>query len=243
MKKLILLSAVFLAITCFAQEEEEIQSENEKQIEEEMQYKKGKIIVNENYFQDNSRFQEEDDNDEIRTLFQSNTHGGFGSLNLQYGLLDQRDAIYIGGRGGWIIGHSLSIGFGGCGYFNKTEVDTQEVRNNLAGGHGGMYLEPVIFPRFPVHISLPCFVGAGGISYLTYDNSKPYFEDEGNVIESDSYFIAEPGVELEFNMLKHFRMTIGMYYTYTSDIKLSQLKSTNPFHDFKYGISFKFGQF
>ncbi|MBN2519167.1 MAG: hypothetical protein JXB17_01575 [Bacteroidales bacterium] len=212
MKKIVYLMALLISTICYAQEYEE------------------------------EVHMDEEENDEIMTLFKSNTNGGFGGVSIIYSEINGQDGIFLGGRGGWIIGHGLSIGFGGCGYFNSTDFDTAGIRNSLAGGHGGMYIEPILFPRFPVHLCLPVFVGAGGISYIEYDNDRPYSDDPGNIIESDGYFIAEPGVELEFNMLKHFRMTAGVYYTYTSKIQLDNVKG-DPLDNLKYGITFKFGKF
>ena len=225
MKKILLFAILAICMAGYAQENDEeiIVQENDEE-----------VIVHE---------EDDEPDDEIMTLFKANTYGGFGSLYLQYSPINEKDGVFIGGRAGWIIGHSLSIGFGGCGYFNSSSSDTNDIRNSLAGGHGGMYLEPILFPRFPVHLSIPIFLGAGGISYLEYDNDKTFSEDPGEVIESDGYFIAEPGLELEFNLLKHFRMTLGAYYTYTSKIELKRLGNENPLDALKYGISFKFGSF
>ena len=185
----------------------------------------------------------DEDNDELRTLFGTEEHGGFGAFNIAYSQINGQDALTIGGRGGWIIGHSLSLGFGGCGYFNNFAFDENDIKYNLAGGHGGMYLEPIILAKFPVHLSIPLFVGAGGISYVEYDNSNRPFEEEGQPIESDPYFIAEPGVEVEFNMLRHFRLCLGVYYTYTTEIRIDEIEDKFPLEGLKYGLTFKFGKF
>ncbi len=193
--------------------------------------------------QDEENFFNDDNNEEIKTLFSSNENGGYGAFSIAYAEINGEDALTIGGRGGWIIGHSLSLGFGGCGYFNNFAFDENDIKYNLAGGHGGMYLEPIILPKFPVHLSIPLFVGAGGISYIEYSNNVDPFAEEGTPLETSSYFIAEPGVEVEFNMLKHFRLCLGVYYTYTTKIRIDQIKDDYPLEGLRYGLTFKFGKF
>ncbi len=187
--------------------------------------------------------------DEIKTIFGRNrSNGGYGAFSITYSEIDRKNAIQFGGRGAWIIDHSLAIGFGGTGFLNDYNYDAILDQNvNLAGGYGGLYIEPILAPRFPFHISFPILLGVGGIAYTT-DNSNDhplhnYIED------TDVYLIAEPGVELEFNILRYFRIALGAYYRYTSDIHLQYVDTGEPFADkdilrgFSTGIIFKFGKF
>lgn len=90
-------------------------------------------------------------------------------------------------------------------------------------------------------------MGVGGIAY-TSDNYNDHHRD--NYIEdTDVYLIAEPSVELEFNILKYFRIALGAYYRYTSDVSLEYISTGQPFvgedvlHGLSMGITFKFGKF
>ena len=191
-------------------------------------------------WQEDPDLNQEKPDDDIKTLFSDAEHGGFGGVTVRYSEIAGQDAISIGGRGGWIIDHMISIGFGGTGYFNNIQYISQpeELQINQAGGHGGIYLEHILLPRFPVHLSIPLFAGAGGITYIEYTGNW----EEGIPVETESYFIAEPGVELEFNMLKYFRLSAGVYYRFTTDISL-QNTPANPLEGFNYGITLKFGKF
>ena len=114
----------------------------------------------------------------------------------------------------------------------------------LAGGYGGLLIEPIIGAFKPVHISIPMLIGAGGATYMdeygkTYDDPfypKPYY------YYSDAFFVFEPGVEIELNMVKFMRLAFGGYYRFTSGLDLEDTKS-NMMNGFSTGITLKFGKF
>jgi hypothetical protein len=187
--------------------------------------------------------QENNDN-QISTIFSKNrSNGGYGALSFNYTQIDGKDAFLMGARGSWIIDHSFAIGLGGCGFVNDVNYHSwlhNELNNNLAGGYGGLYLEPILAPRMPVHISFPILLGVGGISKVqdagNWDNLL--FDDT----ESDAFLVFEPSVELEFNMTRHLRLAGSIGYRYTSDVQLQDfnpdiLRGTN------IGLILKFGKF
>lgn len=186
-------------------------------------------------------------NDEIRTIMGGRNHtgGGYGSFGAGYSLIGGKDAVTVGGRGALIIGHSLAFGFAGTGFVNSFSPDPVATDRvvNLTGGYGGFLLEPILLPRFPIHLSFPMVAGIGGIastSSLQSDNSLEYYDTW--VDDTEYYLIAEPGVELEINVLKFFRMAFGLSYRITTDIKWDY-SSSNVLEGWNAGMSFKFGKF
>jgi len=185
-------------------------------------------------------------NDEIRTLMGSNRHsnGGYGSFGGGYTMIDGKDAVTVNGRAAWIIGHSLAFGFAGTGFINSSSPDIVPNRVvNLTGGYGGFLIEPILLPKMPIHLSFPIIAGAGGIAYTSSyqpNNSWEYYDTY--VEKSQTYLILEPGVELELNLLKFFRMAFGVSYRITSDINW-QYTSSNVLEGWNAGMSFKFGKF
>jgi hypothetical protein len=186
---------------------------------------------------------------EYKTLFGNEpvSHGAYGGLSVNYSQIDGNDAILVGARGAWIINHSLAIGFGGYGFANdlKYEKIYDGIHDNffLAGGYGGLLIEPIIAARQPVHVSFPILIGAGGISYInTYWSEYDHRYDDAYTLDSDAFFVLEPGIELELNMLKFMRIAIGGYYRYTSDIALYDTPK-DVLHGFSTGITLKFGKF
>jgi len=183
--------------------------------------------------------------DEVITLFGDHhvSHGGYGAITIGYSQIDNMDAIIMGGRGAWIIGHWFAIGFGGLGFINDMHYNDELKQNvNLTGGYGGMILEPIILPKIPVHISTPVLFGVGGIAYMSSYGSLDW--DQPNYLTEDatSFVIVEPGVEVEFNIVKFFRLALGASYRYTSDITMYD---TYPdvLNGLSYNISLKFGKF
>ena len=193
--------------------------------------------------------------DEIKTLFNNSavkSNGGYGGLMINYTKIDDRDALTMGAKGGWIINHSFTLGMGGYGFITEPKHDeTLNKDYEYAGGYGGLLLEPIIGGKHPIHLSFPIIIGAGGIAYTTSyvnDNSRHYDE---TYEDSDAFFVIEPGVEIEFNMIKFMRFALACSYRYTSNIDLKYTSQTNEpaiapedlLHGWNVGVVFKFGKF
>jgi hypothetical protein len=195
--------------------------------------------------------QEYDEGREISTIFgdRNISNGGYGSITFNYSQIGTdennnfKDAVVIGGRGSWVIGHWFAFGIGGSGFLNDFHYDS-DLRQyvNLSGGYGGLYFEPILLPRVPVHLALPVLVGLGGIAYTTSYNL--YAMDENNIFVEDAapFLILEPGVELEFNVIRFFRIAVGAYYRFTSDIQLLSTE-TDVLNGLSTGVTLKFGKF
>jgi hypothetical protein len=185
--------------------------------------------------------------DDIQTIMgKNNAFGGYGSLSIQYTRLDDRDAFVFGARGGVVLGHMVTLGLGGAGFFNDAHYDSNVGANiSLAGGYGGFFFEPIIMPKFPVHISFPVLVGAGGVSLVSLN--KDSWDNEFNSEASDAFMVIQPGVEVEMNVTKFFRFCVGAYYLYTSDVNiqypLDYQIPTNILRGISGGVTFKFGRF
>jgi len=190
-------------------------------------------------------------------------NGGYGSVNAGWTQIDGKDAMVIGARAAWIANHHFSLGLAGRGFFNNFNNDTYydpdydpnyDPTYSLSGGYGGLLLEPIIAPMSPVHVSFPILIGAGGVAttpvnwkYIDYNNYYYY--------SSDAYFVIEPGVDLEFNITKFFRIAVGGSYRYTSDIYLQHKYLNNldetvyknvskdALRGFNVDLSLKFGWF
>lgn len=187
--------------------------------------------------------------DEMTTIFSKNkSNGGYGALSFSWTEIEQKNAFLVGARGSWVIDHSFAIGLGGCGFINDLDhhdwLDNgweDEFSNSLAGGYGGIYFEPIIAPRLPVHVSFPILVGAGGIARVANDDywDHHWLYDDNH---EDAFFIVEPAVELEFNMTRFMRMAGTFSYRFTSNIKM---ENTDPelLEGFSAGLIFKFGKF
>lgn len=217
MKRLILLCTlgILIALNVSAQEEETKERKKEKK----------------------------EKSDEMQTLFgRVDSYGGYGAISLNYSQIDNADALLIGGKGAWVVGHNMAFGIGGYGFFTDYVYDTNlNLNTNYQGGYGGFYFEPIILPKFPAHITIPIFIGVGGIAYVS-DINLDDNEWETAVEDNSAFVVVEPGVELEMNMFKYFRMAFGVYYRYTSDVNLQNI-DPDILHGLSYGITLKLGKF
>ena len=206
--------------------------------------------------------QDSDTQGDYKTLFGGDqiTHGGYGGLSVNYSQIDGEDALLVGARGAWIINHGLAIGVAGYGFANDMKyyktIDDVYDKYNLAGGYGGLLIEPIIGSKYPVHVSIPILIGAGGVGYIrhnwnNYDpdhewdddwNNDNYHDEHYHADDADAFFVLEPGIELELNMVKFVRLAIGGYYRYTSDLELADTDS-DVLNGFSGGVTLKFGKF
>jgi hypothetical protein len=183
--------------------------------------------------------------DEFRTLLgHDHANGFYGAFTVGYSEIEDRQAVIFGGRFEWITGHSLGIGFGGSGFINENHFESSLNTNVfLTGGYGGIYIEPIIMPNYPVHLSFPVLLGGGGISYVT--ETMNY--DHNMIEDSEAFLVAEPAAEIELNLTKNFRIAIGASYRFTTPFNVgvsgSPAVSSGSLQGFSYMMTFKFGRF
>lgn len=184
---------------------------------------------------------------EYRTLFGrdgNHSNGVYGALTFNYGMIDGQDALMTGIKGGWIIDHKLTLGIAGTGFMNDLRF-TDKMQNNavnLAGGYGGLLIEPIIAPFSPIHITFPVIIGAGGVAYVNYNWWNYENNQEPVVWDSDAFFVIEPGIEIEFNIVRFMRLAVGASYRHTSNVRLNNTDG-DVLRGFNGGFSLKFGKF
>lgn len=201
----------------------------------------------------------------IRTLAGTKgqmSHGGWGSLDLAGTRMLDQDAFLIGGRGGWLINHRFTVGIAGYGKVTAaTNADYDAYKNALDDrpdgtgcfhvGYAGLLLEPIIKYRSPVHVSLPVIIGAGGAGFGFHRDTvgeAPEVQDDGRRVrrngerEAQAFFVLEPGVQLEVNLLPMVRFGLGASYRYTSRLELPAT-AEDALRGINVGMSIKVGSF
>ena len=191
----------------------------------------------------------QENQNEYRSVFnkkadQRVSHGGYGSFGVGYTTIDSKDAILMNFKGAWVINHSVALGFSGTGFFNNLSKSSNNNEDYLGGGYGGFYFEPILLAKSPVHLSFPILIGGGGISVIPND----YWDwDSFNYQYSyDVFFLVEPGVELEINMVKFFRVALGASYRFTNGVLLNYSATeqvpVDAMDGFNFYMNFKFGK-
>lgn len=150
--------------------------------------------------------------------------------------------MLAGFRTGWVIDHSLTIGFAGYGIIPELQLsgklDNQDVY--LYGGYDGLLIEPVLFPKLPVHITLPVVLGVGA---LTYETNSWYSGHDNNFEENyDIFFVAEPSAQIELSVVKFVRVAAGVGYRFTNKLDLPNTKP-DEFDEWNANLTLKFGSF
>lgn len=195
-------------------------------------------------------------------------NGGYGSFSVGYTTMHitnaanqnvNQAAMTVGGRAAWIADHHFALGIAGSGFFSSIDNSYNSYEDPsqyyLAGGYGGLLFEPIIAPNYPVHVTFPILVGGGGATAANWNYINYNYNYNQYYYNADAFFVFEPGVDLEFNIVKFFRVALGASYRLTSNINL-QYKyfddtnveqvitlPTNALNAFNYNITFKFGWF
>jgi len=149
-------------------------------------------------------------NREMKTLLgHDRGGGGYCSFSTGYSNINDLDAVMFGGRFSWMASHSLGIGMGATGFINEFHYEPAIDKDVfLTGGYGGLYIEPVLFPRLPVHLSFPVLLGFGGISFISVDNEF----NENFLEDSKAFLLVEPAAEVELNLTRFLRLAVGASY-------------------------------
>jgi hypothetical protein len=188
-------------------------------------------------------------NDEIQTLFNRKIDLGYGgSLVTKVGKVNNETALFMGGRGMFIMDHSYSIGLGGYGLVSNVKAltpDPKDITNNrLAMGYGGLELEYILSSNNLVHMTVQTLVGGGGVGYFKdwNHNHNDYDNDYHHNTDVDGFFILEPGLNVELNVVDFFRLGIGGSYRVVSGLS-SGLSTNSDLSGLSGFLTLKFGKF
>lgn len=187
----------------------------------------------------------ESKNHEIKTILGRNSMArGFGSLEFKTSEIKDDIVLFPGVTGGVILNNHFVLGMGFYGIANEVDfIGVQpQTKQFLYGGYGGLVLGGLIAPREIVHIYIPVLIGAGG-AYITEND---YRNDSGRYIneydESSAFAVIEPGIEIELNVTKFFKIGMGASYRFVTESKLVNL-TDDELSNYTGSFSLKFGNF
>jgi hypothetical protein len=194
---------------------------------------------------------------EIRTLFKGNTEvriGGYGGFEMKSTQLDRNfSGLLLGMRGGMIVNDNFLIGAAGYGLLPTKKVNYptfgHETENNLylTGGYGGLFFEYIHHSDRMFHLTANTLIGCGGVSLTRGWNNNNNIFDNTLKHPSSFVFVIEPGVALDVNVTKMFRMSLGISYRYAPNFNLQyegkDILPSTAFNGLSVGLTFKFGSF
>jgi hypothetical protein len=194
---------------------------------------------------------------EIRTLFKGNTEirvGGYGGFEMKSTQLDKNfTGLLLGMRGGMVVNDQFLIGAAGYGLLPTKKVNYPNFGHNteenhfLTGGYGGLFFEYIHHSDRMIHLTANTLIGCGGITLARgWGNNNPNFDNTFKH-PSSFVFVIEPGIALDVNVTKMFRMSLGISYRYTPNFNLQyegkDIVSSTAFNGLAVGLTFKFGSF
>jgi hypothetical protein len=217
------------------------------------------------FSQDTVPAQAPESKNEIHTLF-GNGHGKckiplgyFLELSAGYSQLGKNNVFLPGMSLGLILNHHWTVGATGTFignynglHYNDIYYDSASMSMHgayLHGGYGGLLLEYTLLPHSRVHIAFPLMIGGGYMYYSTqanYHDSASYKHNHPGLhyhsISDDAFFVIEPGVRVEFNLIKTLRIGLGVSYRYVPDLDLKNT-SSGLLNQFNAKLTVRLGKF
>ena len=171
--------------------------------------------------------------------------GGFGAAVIKVTSIKDHSAIMFGGRGGWVINHSLLIGGGLYSIVSKVDAEKgvlpfEEAPLNVDLSYFGLEAEYIIRPADIWHYSGYIFIGAGSTRYVK--DTGTTFKSSEQSGESDIVFVTEPSVNAELNITAWFHLDAGLSYRLVTGVNRPGLEN-NDLSGITGTLTFKFGKF
>ena len=190
-------------------------------------------------------------NYQINTLFAPGkvATGGFGAITNKFTYIDGNFANLTGFYGGVYLNHSVLIGASAVALTNDIRVPVEHSSaplQNLSYMYGqvGGFVEYVVASEKSVHLAFNVFSGAGFTLQYERDawHDDPHEFDWDYSEDQDWFFVAEPGVTVEFNVFRWMRFSPGISYraAFSSD---GNGLGDRALSNMSYNLSMKFGKF
>lgn len=173
----------------------------------------------------------EPEDDGMETLVGSGDvdHGGFGGPLVRFSRFRGNDAVLVGALGGWLVNHSFILGGGGFGMANRIKVpaklQTTVESQEFMMGYGGVYVGYVILPKKLVHATVGLLVGGGSVGFGRRmdcdrgDCNMNRYDGYGRETQPmDEFFVAEPEINVEVNVLSFMRVGAGGTYRLVTQV-------------------------
>ena len=191
---------------------------------------------------------------EIQTVFKGNTRslGGYGALTNKFTTIRGRTANLVGGYGGLYFNHGLFLGVGAAALTNTISVPLEFSKDptrdmNYEYGQVGLVTEYVLGSNKAFHLAFNLFSGAGftvqNDRYDWRDHDDDDFDfDDHESRDTNWFFVAEPGVQLEINVFKWMRFSPGVSYRAAFGSDGLGMKDSD-ISNISYNATLKFGRF
>jgi len=171
---------------------------------------------------------------------QETTDGAFGALEFKSMTFKSHEKLLTGGRFGWVINKTFSIGGGYYVMSSDVNIDDKEAAgadvNNL--NYGGLEFEYYYLNKSPFHSSVSLLLGGGGIAVeIPSEGRATPIKTTLNLL------IYEPKVSAEYTVVKWFNVSAGISYRFVTNLKGELGINNKDLSGLSGCISFRFGDY
>ena len=166
-------------------------------------------------------------NADVKTLVPKDFEsGGYGGPAFKFTTIDGQFSFLMGGGGAWLLNHRIMIGGMGFGLASDLTSGGRALDMSYGGFNGGY----IFFPDNVVHFTTHATIGWGEVS----------LQDPS---ESDKFFVIEPNVDAEVNLLTWVRLCAGVSYRIATGVSGITGISNSDLSGLSGTIFIKFGWF
>jgi hypothetical protein len=189
---------------------------------------------------------------ENQTIFKNTAvrySGGYAAISNKFTTINGEFANMPGIYGGWFVNRKFMIGFGAAATSNYIPVPgiaQNFPANKMTYQYGqvGLMTEYVLASTKMMHFSFNLLTGTGFT--LQYDrketDDRDWDFDDHREEDPNFFFVMEPGVQVEFNVLKWMRFSPGVSYRKAFGSNGNGL-SDGDLSNISYNLTLKFGAF
>ncbi len=158
------------------------------------------------------------------------TSGYFGGPHLSVSEIGDEVGLIGGVKGGWIINHRAVLGAGVQMLINDVAFRTSvpesagitDTTLSVMLVYGGAEFTYVNSPHRLFHYNASLLIGAGAIGYKDFDCSLC---GEDSNLNTDIFFVMEPGLDVVVNVSSMVRVALGFTYRYVYDVELEGVEN------------------
>lgn len=189
---------------------------------------------------------------ENQTIFKSSgirRSGGYAAISNKFTKINGHYANMPEIYGGWFVNQRFLLGVAAAATTNYIPVpfDVQNFPGNKVTyqyGQVGLMTEYVVASTKRVHFNVNLMTGTG--FSMQYDRRELDDWDDFDWDDYDEdakfFFVMEPGVQVEFNLLKWMRFSPGVSYRKAFNARGNGL-SDSDLSNISYNLTLKFGRF
>ncbi|MBL4704632.1 MAG: hypothetical protein JKY54_08930 [Flavobacteriales bacterium] len=164
------------------------------------------------------------------TLFgKTRPSGAFVGLSIKPAYVNGQEAMFTGGQIAIALGKKVNFGVAGYGLLTNVrsnQLATSGSEYFIEMGYGGLLIEPILGSDQVIHLAFPILLGAG-VSALSQNRPWNGFYDESEYVNSELFFIAEPGINAELNLFRFMRIAAGVGYRFIGETGVFNVTNTN----------------